>query len=109
MRPLAVRADRQKRELTISWDDNHTSVYSFSLLRRACPCAECRGGHAGMRPKPDPTVFSQGDEDSPATRLENVQAVGGYALSFVWEDGHHYGIFSWDYLRDLCPCPICRL
>jgi DUF971 family protein len=33
-----------------------------------------------------------------------VSAVGGYAIQFNWADGHSYGIYNWDYLRDLCPC-----
>jgi DUF971 family protein len=44
-------------------------------------------------------------EDSPATRINNVKAVGSYALTIVWEDGHDYGTCGWHYLRALCPCP----
>ena len=33
-----------------------------------------------------------------------IVAVGSYALTIVWEDGHDYGIFNWHYLRALCPC-----
>ena len=47
-------------------------------------------------------------EDSPATRISNVVAVGSYALTVVWEDGHDYGIYNWHYLRALCPCAECR-
>lgn len=92
----------------MTWSDGHQSVYGFSLLRMACPCAECRGGHANMRSDPDPAVFSLPDLDSPATRLSNLEAVGTYALTPIWEDGHHYGIYNWNYLRALCPCPVCR-
>jgi len=48
------------------------------------------------------------DEDSPRTRLRNLEAVGTYAVMFEWEDGHHYGIYNWNFLRLLCPCPVCR-
>ncbi len=106
--PSGITADRQKRELTVAWNDGHTSVYPFSLLRHACPCAECRGGHENMRAEPDPLVFQLPDEDSPATRMRNLEAVGTYALTIEWEDGHHYGIYQWRYLRALCPCPFCR-
>ena len=41
----------------------------------------------------------------PATRLNNLKAVGSYALTIVWEDGHDLGIYNWHYLRALCPCP----
>jgi hypothetical protein len=61
-----------------------------------------------MRSDPDPVVFRLPDEDTPATRLKNLEAVGTYALMIEWEDGHRYGIYNWHYLRDLCPCPVCR-
>jgi DUF971 family protein len=108
MRPTGITADRQLAELIITWDDGHTSIYPFSLLRSACPCAECRGGHDNMRSEPDPDVFSVPLEDTPATRLRNLEGVGSYAVTFEWEDGHHFGIYNWRFLRALCPCPICR-
>ena len=58
-----------------------------------------------MRSEPDPGVFNLQLDDSPATRINNVKAVGSYALTIVWEDGHDYGIYNWHYLRALCPCP----
>ncbi len=107
-RPTGIDANRNTRELTIRWDDGHTSVYSFSLLRHACPCAECRGGHANMSSEPDVQVFAMPDEETHATMLRSLELVGSYALTVEWEDGHHYGIYNWHYLRALCPCPQCR-
>jgi DUF971 family protein len=107
VRPTGVTANRIVRTITINWSDGHTSHYPFALLRNACPCAECRGGHEHMRSTPDPAVFSLPDEDTPRTRLQNLESVG-YALTPAWEDGHHFGIYTWSYLRALCPCPQCR-
>jgi DUF971 family protein len=28
-------------------------------------------------------------------------------LNIEWSDGHHTGIYPWDLLRSLCPCPQC--
>ncbi len=106
--PLSVTADRHKRELTVTWGDGHTSVYPFGLLRAACPCASCRGGHEKMSSEPDAQVFDQSLEDSPATRMVGIEGVGSYAITIEWEDGHHYGIYNWHYLRMLCPCPVCQ-
>jgi DUF971 family protein len=61
-----------------------------------------------MRSTPDTAVYNMLEEDSPATRLRNLEAIGAYALNPQWEDGHHYGIYTWNYLRALCPCPLCR-
>lgn len=92
----------------VIWNDGHQSVYSFVLLRQACPCAECRGGHENMRSEPDDVMFILQMGDSPATHIRKVEAVGSYALTIEWEDGHHYGIYNWHYLRALCPCSTCR-
>lgn len=107
-KPTNITVNRETNELTINWEDNHQSVYSFSLLRHACPCAECRGGHDKMSSEPDPIFFLLPDEDTPATHIRQVQGVGSYAITIEWEDGHNYGIYNWDYLRALCPCPKCR-
>ncbi len=106
--PTNITANRPALEMTITWDDNHESTYSFSLLRAACPCAQCRGGHENMKAEPDPAVFNVILDDSPKTRVSTVKATGTYALTMVWEDGHDYGIYNWHYLRALCPCPVCR-
>lgn len=107
-RATSITANKKTREFTIEWDDGHQSVYPFGLLRAACPCASCRGGHQNMSSEPDPAVFEAQMEDSPATHIKNVKAVGSYALTVVWEDGHDYGIYNWHYLRTLCPCAECR-
>ncbi len=107
-KPTGVNANKSKKEFTVTWDDGHTSVYPFELLRAACPCASCRGGHENMKSEPDAEVFTRQMDDSPSTRLTNVVAVGSYALTIVWEDGHDYGIYNWHYLRALCPCDACR-
>jgi DUF971 family protein len=103
-RPTDISASKSKRELIITWSDSHVSNYSFPLLRAACPCAPCRGGHENMKAEPDPSVFTTDLPDSPETHLVNVRAVGSYAIAIVWEDGHDYGIYNWHYLRALCPC-----
>jgi DUF971 family protein len=105
VRPTNVTADRQTRVLTITWGDGHESHYSFAGLRAVCPCVECKGGHAHMGRPPDPRVV----RDTPAgdLNLEQVVAVGSYAIQFFWDDGHSTGIYTWELLRAACPCPIC--
>lgn len=108
VRPVQIRANKSERMLAIEWSDGHSSRYPFELLRAGCPCASCRGGHENMRAEPDEEVFSVQLGDVPETRLSKIEAVGAYAISVEWEDGHHYGIYNWHYLRALCPCEVCR-
>ncbi len=86
--------------MVITWQDGTDCRYPFDGLRAICPCVECRGGHAHMGGPPDKEILFS----TPATDLsvENVQAVGSYAIQFQWSDGHWTGIYTWDYLRQAC-------
>lgn len=108
IQPTNITANRQTGEMTVKWNDDHTSIYPFGLLRAACPCASCRGGHENMHPDPDEAVFLIQLPVSDKTRISKVEAVGSYGLTISWEDGHSFGIYNWNYLRKLCPCPACR-
>ena len=33
--------------------------------------------------------------------------MGNYAIKILWNDNHSSGIYSWDYLRGICPCDDC--
>jgi DUF971 family protein len=35
--------------------------------------------------------------------VQTIQQVGNYAIQFTWDDGHHTGIYTWEYLYKLCP------
>ena len=107
--PASITANRNEKILSIQWKDQHRSDYGFTLLRYACPCVECKGGHEYMSDRPDPKIFSMPPEDAEKTQIQNVVSVGSYAISIEWEDGHQYGIYNWDFLRALCPCNDCRL
>jgi hypothetical protein len=58
-RPTGITANRQTGHLAVTWNDGHHSLYPFYLLRYACPCAECRGGHENMGSDPDPEWFTR--------------------------------------------------
>lgn len=53
-------------------------------------------------------VPAPNDHETPGRYdLKGVETVGGYALKFVWGDGHDTGLYTWEHLRDLCECPEC--
>jgi DUF971 family protein len=96
--------------MEIEWKDGHHSSYSFAWLRDACPCALCdeersqSGRQVGEPPKP-----KQGElpiYKAPAKPTESAP-VGRYAIRFAWNDGHDTGIYSWEFLRENCPCAAC--
>lgn len=106
LRPAKITLNRETRHLEVTWSDQHFSSYPLDGLREACPCAECRGGHAFMGPEHDPNLI----ELKPARSYDvrDLQVVGSYALQATWSDGHSAGIYSWQYLRRICPCPVCQ-
>jgi DUF971 family protein len=92
-----VRIDNATKTFTLVWGDTHRSVYPWWYLRGLCPCASCQG-HGG------PARFVAQD----VTELGDVDEVGNYALRLIWNEEHKTGIYSFTYLRDLCPCASCQ-
>ncbi|MGE0405711.1 MAG: gamma-butyrobetaine hydroxylase-like domain-containing protein [Candidatus Korobacteraceae bacterium] len=96
--------------MDIEWKDGHRSSYGFQYLRDACPCALCdderaqTGRQPGEPVKPKPGTLPM---LKPAPKPDAAEGVGKYAIRFAWNDGHEHGIYSWDFLREFCPCHEC--
>ena len=96
MRPVDLQQIGE--ELAVKWDDGSEGFVQLENLRRACPCAGCKGEvdimgnlHKGPDIKLAPASF----------QLRKVDWVGTYGVQPVWADGHSSGIFSFDLLRKL--------
>ena len=100
----------KSKGIKIDWKDGHHSEYSLQYLRDECPCAGCTGAH-GTPPAPKSSDKS-GDAPfqmyKPTLKMLAVEPVGNYAFRINWSDGHNAGIYSYDHLREICPCPECR-
>jgi len=92
-RPTNVAVDKTQKQVRIDWNDGHASVYSFEDLRAACPCAECKAYRTDEDPLRRALFVSTG--------LDGAQLVGNYALQLLWDDGHRFGIYTWEFLRSL--------
>lgn len=103
IQPKLIRASRSKGLLTIEWEDGRRCEYPLAGLRAACPCAQCRGGHENMPAEGDPEMLLIPLGQPHTNELERLDQVGNYALQPVWKDGHSFGIYTWEYLRQLCP------
>lgn len=97
--------------MDIEWGDGHVSHYSFVYLRDACPCAMCEEerGKTGRRPG-EPAVTPPGQLVifKPTAKPVSAEGVGKYAIKFSWNDNHDLGIYSWKFLREVCPCEECK-
>ena len=88
-------SQESKRLLRITWGDERVCNYDAAALRRACPCAQCVNEWTGQR-----TLKPEAVSDE--VEINDLTIVGRYALNFRWSDGHETGIYSFQYLRDLC-------
>ena len=43
----------------------------------------------------------------PKITAKGANAVGNYALQIQFSDGHATGIYSFEHLREICPCERC--
>ncbi|MBI5959021.1 MAG: DUF971 domain-containing protein [Chloroflexi bacterium] len=100
--PTNITLEQSTGILTIEWGEGRSCHYPVGPLRLACPCAECRGGHDKMGRHHDPKNLLDLIPLQTYT-VERLELVGHYALQFFWNDGHHSGIYTWDYLYRLCP------
>jgi DUF971 family protein len=95
----------------IEWKDGHLSQYTFPFLRDACPCALCdeersnTDREAGQPPRSKPGELPM---FKPVVKPVSAEPVGKYAIKFKWNDGHELGIYSWQWLRQICPCEECK-
>jgi DUF971 family protein len=90
--PTELRLDKDKRVLTVAFDDGQSFALPAELLRVLSPSAEVQGHSEDQR------VTVAGKKAVGIVRLEPV---GNYALRIVFDDGHDTGLFVWDYLREL--------
>jgi len=88
------------RELTVTWDNGHVSVFPIRYLRLECMCAGCVSEMTGQRILDPRTV----PEDVTITQAHHV---GRYGIQFMFSDEHGDGIYTWDRLAGLCPCEEC--
>jgi DUF971 family protein len=87
-------------DVQIDWADGHCSVYPARLLRLACRCAVCVDEVSGA-------PLLQPERVSADVHPVSLALVGHYAIQPVFSDGHNTGIFTFEYLRAICPCPDC--
>jgi DUF971 family protein len=108
--PRKIKLAGEHNSIVIEWSDGHCSRYSYADLREKCPCATCTDAHGtGERPTAR-LAAAQGlfPMYQDPLKPEKAEVVGRYALNIAWSDGHSTGIYTFDYLRELCRCPQCR-
>ena len=98
--PTALTVHQASRVLEVAFDDGAHFRIPFELMRVYSPSAEVQGHGPGQE------VLQTGKRE---VGIDDLSAVGHYAVQPRFSDGHDTGIFSWDYLyklgRDPAPRP----
>lgn len=90
--PVEIRLAKDKRSLSIAFDDGKTFSLPAELLRVTSPSAEVQG-HSEAERK---TVGGKRN-----VAILSVDPVGNYAVRIGFDDMHNTGIYSWAFLHDL--------
>jgi DUF971 family protein len=90
--PTEIRVSKDRRTLSVTFDNGDSHGLSAEYLRVFSPSAEVQG-HS-----PEQRVTVGGKAD---VTIVKVEPVGNYAVRVTFDDLHNTGIFTWDYLRKL--------
>jgi DUF971 family protein len=96
MKPVDIQPIGQ--ELAIKWEDGTETFIPLEKLRRACPCAGCKGERdvmGNLHKGPDIPLTPA------AFQLRGLGMVGTYAIQPTWGDGHATGLYPFEYLKAL--------
>jgi DUF971 family protein len=77
------------RTVEVGYDDGQVFILSHEFLRVHSPSAEVQGHGSGQE------ILQTGKRQ---VCIETINPVGHYAVQPRFSDGHHSGLFSWDFL-----------
>lgn len=80
-------SQKDRRTISILWDDGSASDFDTTSLRLACTCAICKNRDEA------PQISN--------VTVVSISPVGNYAIRITWSDGHNTGIYSFKYLKEL--------
>ena len=100
-RPTRIKLKRDEA-LTIEWDDGRVSRYPIAYLRKWSPSADARELRREMEQNPLAVLPASATSEEPLTAVD-LERVGNYAIRIRFSDGHHTGLYSWSYLRQIDP------
>jgi DUF971 family protein len=90
--PSELRLSKDRRTLTISFEDGTSFVLPAEYLRVESPSAEVQGHN------PDERKTVAGKRD---VGILEIHPVGNYAVRLVFDDLHSTGIYSWEFFHQL--------
>ena len=92
-KPTGIQLHTRSKELELTYPGGESFHLGCEYLRVYSPSAEVKGHGPGQE------VLQTGKQNVAITA---IRPVGNYALQLVFDDGHDTGLYSWDYLYQLC-------
>ncbi|MGH8799536.1 MAG: gamma-butyrobetaine hydroxylase-like domain-containing protein [Casimicrobiaceae bacterium] len=90
--PTEIKLHQSSRLMELTFADGRSFRLPYEFLRVHSPSADVRGHGPGQE------TLQVGKRD---VTIDEVEAVGHYAIRPKFSDGHDTGIYSWDYLVEL--------
>lgn len=91
-KPSEIRVAKDKKMLSITFDDGEHFDLEAELLRVYSPSAEVQGHSAEQR------ILVSGKS---RVEIMKVYPVGNYAIRIEFDDMHDTGIYSWEFLYEM--------
>lgn len=91
--PIGIELHRQSKTLDLKYANDENYTLACEYLRVYSPSAEVRGHGEGQE------TLQVGKIN---VTITNIQPVGNYAIQLTFSDGHDTGLYSWEYLYELC-------
>jgi DUF971 family protein len=91
--PENLVVHQKSKALELTYADEKKYLLPFEFLRVHSPSAEVRGHGAGQE------ILQTGKRQ---VSILSLEPVGNYALKPTFTDGHDSGLFTWEYLHELC-------
>jgi len=91
--PIGIRLRKKSGTLELRYADGSMFELPAEFLRVFSPSAEVKGHGKGRE------ILQSGKRN---VRMTAIEAIGQYAIRLTFDDSHDSGIYSWDYLSQLC-------
>jgi len=99
-----------------TWHGESLRVRYATTYGSRCFLAPCDAGQSDDEREKSGRKRGEGPKLAPGAlpmfkaqaKALSAEQVGKYAIRFAWNDNHDLGIYSWAYLREICPCGECR-
>ena len=90
--PTEIRLAKDRKRLSVTWDDGVSHAFTAEFLRVNSPSAEVQGHGPGQKV----TVAGKANVE-----IAGVDPVGSYAVRLTFDDMHSTGIYPWELFREL--------